>query len=206
VNSEAVHVEDKTQEAAMETFSGSMPKPDRLTQRVQSLEKWYATDFERRIAALAALMETQIRQELRAQFMAELNTRMQQARKQYEESIYAQFGRWESQRQLLLNEIEDLRHKVPGDELMAEIASAEKSLNDSEGKTSLERQAQIVAYVKATATNLTEVATGRVRLSDEWKKRFLTTFLNLMNLHESLDRSANRASVIRELRPAIAAG
>ena len=76
----------------------------------------------------------------------------------------------------------------------------------AQGKTSLERQAQIVAYVKATATNLTEVATGRVRLSDEWKKRFLTTFLNLMNLHESLDRSANRASVIRELRPAIAAG
>ena len=153
MNSEAVHVEDKTQEAAMETFSGSMPKPDRLTQRVQSLEKWYATDFERRIAALAALMETQIRQELRAQFMAELNTRMQQARKQYEESIYAQFGRWESQRQLLLNEIEDLRHKVPGDELMAEIASAEKSLNDSEGKTSLELQ-QLVPDASSIGTLL----------------------------------------------------
>jgi len=76
----------------------------------------------------------------------------------------------------------------------------------AQGKTSPDRQAQIVVYVKATATALTEVATGRVRLSDEWKKRFLTTFLNLMNLHESLDRSANRATVIRELRPAIAAG
>jgi hypothetical protein len=76
----------------------------------------------------------------------------------------------------------------------------------AQGKTSPERQAQIVIYVKTTAINLTEVATGRVRLSDDWKKRFLTTFLNLMNLHESLDRSANRASVIRELRPAIAAG
>jgi hypothetical protein len=50
---------------------------------------------------------------------------------------------------------------------------------------------------------LTEVATGRLRLSDELKKRVLTTFLTLMNLQESLDRSANRASVIRELRPAI---
>jgi hypothetical protein len=76
----------------------------------------------------------------------------------------------------------------------------------AQGKTSLDRQAQIVAYIKATAMNLTEVATGRVRLSDEWKKRFLTTFLNLMNLQESLDRSANRITVIRELRPAIAAG
>jgi len=76
----------------------------------------------------------------------------------------------------------------------------------AQGKTSNERQAQIVTYVKATAITLTEVATGRVRLSDDWKKRFLTTFLNLMNVHESLDRSANRTSVIRELRPAIVAG
>jgi len=140
VNSEAVHFEDETQEAAMNSFSGTTPKLDRLTQRVQSLEKWYAADFERRISALAALMENQIRQELRAQFMAELNTRMQQVRKQYEESIYAQFGRWESQRQLLLNEIEELRRKVPGDELMGEIASTEKVLNASEDKTSLELQ------------------------------------------------------------------
>ena len=76
----------------------------------------------------------------------------------------------------------------------------------AQGKTSPDRQGEIVAYVKATASTLTEVATGRVRLSDDWKKRFLTTFLNLMNLHESLDRSANRTSVIRELRSAVAAG
>lgn len=74
----------------------------------------------------------------------------------------------------------------------------------AQGRTGVDRQAQIAAYVKATAMKLTEVATGRVRFSDEWKKRFLTTFLTLMNLQESLDRSANRATVIRELRPAIA--
>jgi hypothetical protein len=119
---------------------GTTPKMDQLTNRVQSLERWYAADFERRITALAALMENQIRQEVRAQFMAELNSRMQQVRKQYEESIYAQFGRWESQRDLLLKEIEELRRKVPGDELMAEIASTEKLLNSSEDKTSLEFQ------------------------------------------------------------------
>jgi gas vesicle protein len=105
---------------------------------MQSLEKWYAADFERRISALASLMENQIKEELRAQFMTELNTRVQQVRKQYEESIDAQSSRWESQRQSLLNEIEELRRKVPGDELMAEIAEIEKVLNASEIKLSRE--------------------------------------------------------------------
>ena len=40
----------------------------------------------------------------------------------------------------------------------------------------------------------------RLRLSDEYKKRVLTTFLTLMNLHESLDRSANRTTTIRQNR------
>jgi hypothetical protein len=74
----------------------------------------------------------------------------------------------------------------------------------AQGKTSAERQIEIASYVKGTAMKLTEVATSRLRLSDELKKRLLTTFLTLMNLKESLDRSANRANGIRELRPAIA--
>jgi len=137
VNSEAVHFEDETQEA-VDSLSDTTPKLDRLTNRVQSLERWYAADFERRITALATFLENQVRQELRDQFMAELNSWMQQVRKQYEESIYAQFGRWESQRDLLVKEIEELRGKIPGDELMAEIASTEKALNSSEDKASLE--------------------------------------------------------------------
>jgi hypothetical protein len=72
------------------------------------------------------------------------------------------------------------------------------------GKTSPERQAEIAAYVKATAMKLTEVATSRMRLSDELKKRILTTFLTLMNLQESLDRSNNRVTSIRELRAGMA--
>jgi hypothetical protein len=74
------------------------------------------------------------------------------------------------------------------------------------GKTSPSRQSEIVAYVKETAMKLTEVATGRVRLSDELKKRVLTTLLTLMNLQESLDRSANRATPIRELRTVVVPG
>jgi len=72
------------------------------------------------------------------------------------------------------------------------------------GKTGPERQSEIAAYVKATAMKLTEVATGRARLSDEFKKRILTTFLTLMNLQESLDRAANRSNGMRELRAPVA--
>jgi hypothetical protein len=72
------------------------------------------------------------------------------------------------------------------------------------GKTSPERQSEIASYVKATAMRLTEVATGRARLTDEFKKRILTTFLTLMNLQESLDRAGNRTSAIRELRSPVA--
>jgi hypothetical protein len=71
------------------------------------------------------------------------------------------------------------------------------------GRTSPERQSEIACYVKATAMKLTEVATGRLRLSDELKKRVLTTLLTLMNLQESLDRAANRSTVVRELRTPI---
>lgn len=68
------------------------------------------------------------------------------------------------------------------------------------GKTTPPRQAEIADWIKATANKLTVVAYGRLRLSDEYKKRILTTFLTLMNLHESLDRSANRTTTIRQLR------
>ena len=47
---------------------------------------------------------------------------------------------------------------------------------------------------------LTQVATGRMRLTDDYKKRILTSLLTLMNLQESLDRAANRAPTFRELR------
>ena len=76
----------------------------------------------------------------------------------------------------------------------------------AQGKSSPDRQSEIAAYVKTTAMKLTEVATGRMRLTDEYKKRILTTFLTLMNLQESLDRAANRASTFRELRTIVVPG
>ena len=64
------------------------------------------------------------------------------------------------------------------------------------GRMTPSRQAEITGWVKTTANKLTVVAYGRLRLSDEYKKRILTTFLTLMNLHESLDRSANRSTSV----------
>lgn len=54
------------------------------------------------------------------------------------------------------------------------------------------RRCEIESYVKNTALKLSDVATSSTRLSDELKKRILTTLLTLMNLQESLDRSVSR--------------
>ena len=83
---------------------------------------------------------------------------------------------------------------------------AELRRETAQGKTSPNRQSEITSYVKTTAMKLTQVATGHTRLSDEYKKRILTTFLTLMNLRESLERAANRAPAMRELRTAIVSG
>jgi hypothetical protein len=83
---------------------------------------------------------------------------------------------------------------------------AELRRETAQGRTSASRQSEITSYVRSTAVKLTEVATGRMRLSDQYKKRVLTTLLTLMNLQESLDRAANRAPAMRELRTVIVAG
>jgi hypothetical protein len=54
------------------------------------------------------------------------------------------------------------------------------------------RRAEIQEYVAASAMKLARVGTGTLRLTDETKKRILTTFLTLMILRENLDRDADR--------------
>jgi hypothetical protein len=56
----------------------------------------------------------------------------------------------------------------------------------------ISRRREIDRYVKSTALKLSEVATSNTRLSDDLKKKVLTTFLTLMNLQESVDRSRTR--------------
>jgi hypothetical protein len=57
------------------------------------------------------------------------------------------------------------------------------------GGSSAVRRSEIAAGVKATAEKLSHIAVISPPLTDEMKKRVLTTFLTLMNLQESLDRS-----------------
>jgi hypothetical protein len=60
------------------------------------------------------------------------------------------------------------------------------------------RRTEIEDYAAKSAAKLACLATGRLRLTDDMKKRVLTTFLTLMILRENLDRSAGRPA--RELR------
>jgi hypothetical protein len=50
------------------------------------------------------------------------------------------------------------------------------------------RRTQIETYISTSAVKLARVGTGSLRLSDEMKRRVLTTFLTLMILRENLDR------------------
>ena len=59
------------------------------------------------------------------------------------------------------------------------------------GGSNAARRAEFESYVAASAVKLALIGTGSVRLSDEIKKRVLTTFLTLMILRENLDRAPN---------------
>jgi hypothetical protein len=58
------------------------------------------------------------------------------------------------------------------------------------GTASKARHRDIRLYVRTTAETLSRVAVTSPALSDTLKKRVLTTFLTLMNLQESLERTA----------------
>lgn len=73
-----------------------------------------------------------------------------------------------------------------------EQACAEMRRETAAGRASTERQTEIVNYLVECGAALARVTTGSLRLSDELKKRILSTFLTLMNLRENLDRAASR--------------
>ena len=72
----------------------------------------------------------------------------------------------------------------------AETACAEMRRETATGGSNAARRAEVESYVAAAAVKLALVGTGSARLSDEIKKRVLTTFLTLMILRENLDRAA----------------
>jgi hypothetical protein len=73
--------------------------------------------------------------------------------------------------------------------VVMESACAEIRHETAAGGLPDSRRTEIETYVAASATKLACFATGTLRLSDEMKKRVLTTFLTLMILRENLDRS-----------------
>ncbi len=72
--------------------------------------------------------------------------------------------------------------------LGAEKVCAEMRHETAKGGLCPDRRAEIEKYVATSAMKLACVSTGSQRLSDEMKKRVLTTFLTLMILRENLDR------------------
>jgi hypothetical protein len=76
------------------------------------------------------------------------------------------------------------------------LSYAEKACSDirretAAGGSNATRRTEFESYVAASAVKLALIGTGSVRLSDEVKKRVLTTFLTLMILRENLDRAPN---------------
>jgi hypothetical protein len=63
------------------------------------------------------------------------------------------------------------------------------------------RRTEIEEYVATSAMKLARLGTGTLRLSDETKKRILTTFLTLMILRENLDRDSKGFVPRRRVNP-----
>jgi hypothetical protein len=72
--------------------------------------------------------------------------------------------------------------------LRTEIACADMRHETAAGGLFAARRVQIESYVATSAVKLACVSTGSLRVSDELKRRVLTTFLTLMILRENLDR------------------
>jgi hypothetical protein len=77
--------------------------------------------------------------------------------------------------------------------LGAEKACAKMRHETASGGLCPERRAEIEKYVAMSAMKLACLATGSLRISDETKKRVLTTFLTLMILRENLDRVTSKS-------------
>jgi hypothetical protein len=90
---------------------------------------------------------------------------------------------------LVPTELEMEGYCVPHFLSAAESACAEMRRETATGTSDDTRRAEVESYVAAAAVKLALVGTGSARLSDEIKKRVLTTFLTLMILRENLDRA-----------------
>ena len=129
-----MHEEQTHMDVSRDSFSKTTPFLDRLAVGVRALEEWYAADFERRVTEITGVLRNQISEELRAQFSAELNAASERTRKQFEERAYMQFERWEIERVSLKKEIEELQARLPGKDILNEIAVTESAIGRSQSE------------------------------------------------------------------------
>jgi hypothetical protein len=121
-------------DVSRDSFSKTTPFLDRLAVGVRALEEWYAADFERRVTEITGVLRNQISEELRAQFTTELNAATERTRKQFEERSYMQFEKWETERFSLKKEIEELQSRLPGKDILNEIAITESAIGRSQAE------------------------------------------------------------------------
>lgn len=140
-----MHEEQAHMDVSTDSFSKTTPFLDRLAVGVRALEEWYAADFERRVTEITGVLRNQISEEWRAQFTAELNAAAERTRKQFEERAYMQFERWEFERVSLKKEIEQLQNRLPGKDLMNEIAVTESAIGRSQAESRFDAQRDIAS-------------------------------------------------------------
>jgi hypothetical protein len=129
---------DKKRAPVPESFTETSPGLGRLTDTIRSVEQWYAADFERRVTGLTEVLKNQINEELRAHYLLELNAQLDKVQKLYEERLSMQTRQWETQRESLVREVEELRKKVPNNDVMTEIAATEVNVTKSSDRTNRE--------------------------------------------------------------------
>jgi hypothetical protein len=81
--------------------------------------------------------------------------------------------------------------------LCTERACSELRHETASGRLIAARKAHIETYVATAAMKLASVGTGTLRMSDEMKRRVLTTFLTLMILRENVDRDTSLVPRVR---------
>jgi len=91
---------------------------------VKSLEAWYTTDFERRLGEIIQLLQTQIVEQTRARFSLELQSQIDSMQSQFEDSK----RQWDSDRQAMQGEIENLRTQNTSSSVLEEIARTKETL------------------------------------------------------------------------------
>jgi hypothetical protein len=138
-----VHEEQAHTDVSRDSFSKTTPFLDRLAVGVRALEEWYAADFERRVTEITGVLRNQISEELRAQFTTELNSSTERIRKQFEERSYVQFEKWETERFSLKKEIDELQNRLPGKNLLNEIAVTESAIGRSQADCRLDAERDI---------------------------------------------------------------